>query len=485
MSEVFFCRLCGQAWEGGELGMACPNQDSGALIPYDLAEANPDDPMLGRMLGEKYAVVGFVGEGGFGAVYLAIQQPVGRRVALKVIAGEGHDAAQLNQFFAEAQIVAALSDPATVTLHDYGEDAYGGELYMVFEFINGQGLKEAIVEGGPMPTPRVVHIATQILSSLAEAHRLGLIHRDLKPENIMLTRDNLGQERVKVLDFGIAKLMHEGEGRQEGGNIIVGTPLYMSPEQTLNAPLDPRSDLYSVGVLLFEMLTGRPPFNPPSPLEILRAHREAPPPPIPAHVLVSEALEEVVQRALSKAPEARFDSAEEMASALIEAAAQAPGRKRARVAARASLVMSGPPVMPSAPAPVKAPAAPTARPPIGGGRPPIGGGRVGPPMGWIIAVGIALLIGAVVLFLLPDDPPQPPPPEVVTVDIGDSLEDPLAQARAALKAGRRVEAIGALRRALKIDRDPMALLNRCRQMPDLAPLLNDPSIQAELDKLSP
>ena len=317
--QVLVCRRCGQGWQGAKVGSRCPAGDGGALIPLDVHQRHPDDPMLGYVVAGRYPVVGHLGGGGMGTVYRAIQEPVGRAVALKIIATDSDDPTLQARFESEAQAVARLSDPSIVTLHDYGADE-DGALYMVFELIEGTALSQVIEECGHLEADRAVRLVLQLLGGLAEAHVLGLVHRDLKPHNVMVTRTRLGEEKAKILDFGIAKVVAGGDdGVKTREGVVLGTPRYMSPEQSRDADLDGRSDLYSLGVMLYEMLAGRPPFDAPGPIDVLMAHLSEPPPPLPP--TVAPPLAAVVMRALAKRPDDRFADAAEMAQALHAALA--------------------------------------------------------------------------------------------------------------------------------------------------------------------
>ncbi|HEY3452705.1 MAG TPA: protein kinase [Myxococcales bacterium] len=319
------CHLCGsRPAPDSTFGTRCP-KDGSALVQEEDHKKAPKDSILGRVIGGKYPVVGLIGQGGMGAVYKALQEPVGREVALKVIRNFGDETNESvsetlrMRFFREAKVVAKLANPAAVTLYDYGAED-DGVLYMVLEFVKGRRVSDAIRDDGPLTPGRARDICCQVLNALAEAHALGLVHRDLKPDNIMLVKGPWGEEQAKVLDFGIAKVRtKEKETLETGTGLLLGTPLYMPPEQAMARGAEPRSDLYSLGVVLYEMLAGVPPFTAGTVFEVLLAHREKPVPDFPPDFGVPPALEEVVKRAMAKEPEDRFADAEEMAQALVDA----------------------------------------------------------------------------------------------------------------------------------------------------------------------
>jgi serine/threonine protein kinase len=324
--DPWVCRTCGEvAPRGLAPGDKCPRDATVFVRKVDL-DSQPEDPILGQVVGGKFAIVGLIGVGGFGAVYRAIQTPVGRVVAVKVIRPQP-DAASHDQlrarFFREARVVARLSDPATVTLYDYGEES-DGRLYMVFEYIDGIPLSLQLKDG-PLPPERVAPLLFQMLGALAEAHRLGCVHRDLKPGNVMLARSGFGEEVVKVLDFGIAKVTTASDtdhslvsSLETREGVVIGTPKYMAPEQARGLDVDARADIYALGCLAYAMLTGKPPFDFHSAVDVLMAQVAQAPRPLPAALGVPERLSGVVFRALAKDPNDRFQSAEEMARAIVE-----------------------------------------------------------------------------------------------------------------------------------------------------------------------
>lgn len=243
-------------------------------------QPDPSDPWIGRVISDRYRIVSILGEGGMGRVYLAEQQMgrITRKVAVKTLhpdlAAEPMIAKRFNR---EAETVIRLGHPNTITFHDFGQTD-DGTLFIVMEYINGESLAQ-VLRQGPMHHERIDHILDQICSSLHEAHEMGIIHRDLKPENIILTQRVSQSDFVKVLDFGIAKRteLDADSLKMTRAGVVLGTPPYMSPEQFAGQPLDRRSDIYSLGIMTYEMLTGRLPFKARTPWEWATKHLSAQP----------------------------------------------------------------------------------------------------------------------------------------------------------------------------------------------------------------
>ncbi|RMG18493.1 MAG: serine/threonine protein kinase, partial [Deltaproteobacteria bacterium] len=276
--------------------------------------------IIGRVIDDRYRIQMKLGEGGMGAVYRVEHIRMGKVCALKLmrpdLAGRSDFKRMRDRFRQEARIVSRLVHPNTIQVFDFGETEEG-ELYLAMEYLKGVPLSQALRDaGGRMPEARVARIASQILRSLAEAHEAGIVHRDIKPQNIMLMDLRDRRDFVKVLDFGIAKLVRErapGEAATGVGE-IVGTPNYLSPEQAQGHPPGPRSDLYSLGAMIFEMLTGRAPYVADTPLGVVTAHITAPVPKVRdvAGVEVSEGMQAILERALAKDPEDRYLDADAM-----------------------------------------------------------------------------------------------------------------------------------------------------------------------------
>ena len=299
---------------------------------FDLAEvdASDGDPYEGLILADKYIIEDLIGEGAMGRVYIAKQLTLGKPFAAKILAPHLLNDDQSHARFAnEAHNAASLNHPNCVSVVDYGRTP-DGITYIVMEYIKGLTLEQIIAEQFPLPRERIVDLVLQILAALAEAHGLGILHRDLKPENILVQQLRTHGELAKVLDFGIAKLMEEQSSSDAGltsQGMVCGTPEYMSPEQARGHKLDARSDLYAVGVILYQALTGRPPFESASAVEILHKHLHEDPIP-PSELLGAEPdpLEAVCLRAMAKDPNNRYANAAEFREELIAAtSAQAPG----------------------------------------------------------------------------------------------------------------------------------------------------------------
>lgn len=310
-----FCPKCGRA--GSE--RKCP-RDGTAMIERTAISLAADSFRTGTLVAGRYKVLGTLGRGGFGAVYSAEHAVTGQPVALKVLAGEVETAEDdvVRRFFQEARVMSQLKSPHTVRLYDFGTTD-DGVIFMALEHVNGPTL-EAILRdrervGGALTEKETIDFGIQILRSLGEAHTVELVHRDLKPANIMFSQVAGEDAVLKVLDFGIARTK---ESSLTGGGKALGTPYYMSPEQCRGLEVDGRSDLYSLGVILYRCVCGNLPFFDRNPMNVLRMHDSAPIPRLHENskTQVSDGLSYVVTRALGKLPGARFADAKEMRSTL-------------------------------------------------------------------------------------------------------------------------------------------------------------------------
>ncbi|TML96445.1 MAG: Stk1 family PASTA domain-containing Ser/Thr kinase, partial [Actinobacteria bacterium] len=263
------------------------------------------DTLINTLFDGRYRIQRKLGTGGMANVYLAEDEVLGRRVAIKIL-NDRHagDDQFVERFRREAKNAASLSHPNIVSIYDRGEAE--GTYYIAMEYLDGRSLKELIVARGPAPIHLAVDYARQILAAIRFAHRNGIVHRDIKPHNVLVD----GEGRLKVTDFGIARA---GASQMTEAGSIIGTAQYLSPEQAKGAPVDQTSDLYSVGVVLYELLTGVVPFSGDTPVEIAMKHLSTvPAPPSAKRADVPRDLDLVVMRALAKDPSERYQSAEEM-----------------------------------------------------------------------------------------------------------------------------------------------------------------------------
>jgi eukaryotic-like serine/threonine-protein kinase len=352
-----------------------------------------------RILGGRYRLDEVIGRGGMSTVYRGTDEALDRVVAVKVAMDPllERDPVYLARFKREARAAAALSHPGVVTVYDSGAD--GSTRYIVMEYVEGRDLSQILREEGPLEPARAEYIGERVADTLAAAHAAGIVHRDIKPGNIMVTTD----DRVKVLDFGIARTSDAVTLTQTAS--VLGTAPYMSPEQAMGQPADARSDIYSLGCVLYEMLTGKPPFMGEVAAAVLHQHvRVAPKPPGEINRNVSPALDALVLEMLAKRPEDRPQTAAEVRDRLaaLEVATD-PTRALPAAAAAAGAAAAAPALDPTAayaeptqPAPAPPPPDPTAptrrvppppRPPQRGARP------------WtVLAVIAVLLLGAAIAY---------------------------------------------------------------------------------------
>jgi serine/threonine-protein kinase len=400
------CETCGHDnVSGARFCAAC-----GGVLPVQ--SESQENKMIGQVIGGRYRVTGVLGEGGMGVVYVGEQQMGStlRKVAIKTLHPHlSQDPSVLARFHRECGTVAQLEHPNTIKVYDFGAMA-DGTLYIAMEFVAGRPLNR-FIEQGALGADRVVHIMRQICGALDEAHKLGIIHRDLKPENVILT-DRAGEtDFVKVLDFGIAARTESADAQKEQKltqqGMVLGTPPYMSPEQFTGKPLDVRSDVYSLGVMAYEMLAGKLPFEADTPWQWATQHMTAQPAPLEVaapNMSIPEAMRHAIMRALSKDREARQQSAREFFTELS-------GGDRVTVERTANVAQStGTAAMAAAPqfaATAAAPRVPTAVAPVYGAPPAVAANvvpaapaqraRSGGNKGLVIALGA---VGAILLLAI-------------------------------------------------------------------------------------
>jgi diguanylate cyclase (GGDEF)-like protein len=309
------------------------------------------DRRIGLVLDGRYEITEFIARGGMGTVYKAIQKPLGREVAVKILTVKRkRDASAFQErFFLEASLCARLTHPNVVRVFDYGtnrEETY----YIVMEFIEGHTLEEVLNKNGLLVPMRAVNLMKQACSALSQAHNQGLVHRDLKLRNLMVTHSTGAEDFLRVLDFGLVTQMDEKESGSNPGGLI-GSPMYMSPEQIQGQNVDLRTDIYALGVVLFMLLTGKAPFRGKKAWQLFKEHIETVPPRLEAvlpSATIPESLEEIVRIALSKDPQERFYSAQEMYTALDACAQELQGQDAPTPAHpyRTQDILDGPTVQP-------------------------------------------------------------------------------------------------------------------------------------------
>lgn len=400
---MFVCSECGHSEPNG-----------GFCTEHGKALTRAEDPLLGQWLGS-YRVARVLGRGGMGTVYIAVHPNIGSRVAIKVLTPESSTRPELvERFFSEARAVNVIKNENIVNVLDLAA-LPDGRPYIVMEYLEGASLTSVIAQCGPLPLGWLCRLAMDVLDALRAAHAHGIIHRDLKPDNIFVTSSG----RTKVLDFGIAKLKREATvvSAETRTGALLGTPHYMSPEQARGLSVDPRSDLYSLGMILFEGTAGKRPFDAESLYDLLRLQIETVPPPLGSlRPDTPPLLQQIVTRAVAKEPGARFQTAEEMANALSQLATLLPAPSWQPPAFSGAAVPLASTLRPFTPAPTPAPhmgtlsgsgvvevRASTTRPSRGGVAIALGG------VGVLVLVGLVIALGVVFVIFRPGSTAATPP----------------------------------------------------------------------------
>ncbi|MCX5742234.1 MAG: serine/threonine-protein kinase [Proteobacteria bacterium] len=335
-----YCPTCERSFHDGP---RCPDDGTELVV----LTTGPD-PLLGRSLNERYTIIERLGAGGMGTVYVGKQHSVGRDVAIKVVsAALVTDSNVIKRFLREAKLASRLSHPNAVSILDFGQTA-DGLFFLVMELLQGRTLDRVLRLESRLRLPRVVRIAGQICEALQGAHKLAIVHRDLKPANVMLLDGTEGRDLIKVLDFGLAKSLSPDttSSMMTISGALLGTPAYMSPEAARGGEVDERTDLYSLGCMLYVLASGRLPFMSESIHELLSMHTNVAPPPL---TMVPPPVNAVIMKLLAKDPGDRFRTAAGTRYALEEAAlpflsseletavaSTLPGRKKSMPPVRAS-----------------------------------------------------------------------------------------------------------------------------------------------------
>ncbi len=297
------CPQCGTRFE--ETLQFCPHDGSPTYEAQSRQEPRTD-PLIDLVVDGRYRIEKQIGAGGMGVVYMATHTVLQKKLALKVLRGDGSkDAETVQRFMQEAQAATSIGHQNIIDISDFGR-LPDGSVYFVMEYLDGTSLADMIKDGGSVPTERAVHILRQIASALEAAHARGIVHRDLKPDNIIVVRRSGDPYFVKVLDFGVAKVGGAASKLTKTG-MVFGTPHYMSPEQAAGHSVDQRTDIYALGVIMYEMFTGKVPFDADTFMGILSKHMFEPPPrPTDVKGASLGTLEQVILRSMEKNPDQRY-----------------------------------------------------------------------------------------------------------------------------------------------------------------------------------
>jgi TPR repeat protein/tRNA A-37 threonylcarbamoyl transferase component Bud32 len=301
--------------KAADVSAKIPNDSLAAISSY--ATVNEYPP--GTILDNKYFIMSVLGKGGMCMVYKAKHLLMNKMVALKMLLPEtAQDKGQVERFRREAQAASSLNHPNIIAIHDLSMSP-DGKPFMVMDFLEGVSLEQRI-EAGPMPLLNFLSIFMQVASALSTAHEAGIVHRDIKPSNIMLVNSKGSSEMVKVVDFGLAKLLEPGEDQHKltKSGEVFGTLMYMSPEQCLGHPLDPRTDIYSVGCAMYETIAGYPAFRGATPFEVMSKHVNTAPDPLPASLNIPDKLKAIIHKSLEKDREKRQQTMSELHEELAD-----------------------------------------------------------------------------------------------------------------------------------------------------------------------
>ncbi len=423
-----------------------------------------DDARVGQTIANRFRLEERLGAGGYGAVYRARHTATGGEVAVKLVRAD-HAGKEMiaKRFLKEAQNTHKLHHPNTVRIADFGETG-DGDLYIVMELVKGRALADVIWTEGPLPVERTLRILTQVLKSLGEAHGIGVIHRDVKPDNIMLV-DQFGEpDFVKVLDFGISRSMDTGATTT--GGALIGTPLYMAPEQWLSMPVDARTDLYAVGMMAYQMIAGRMPFDvpqgndPKSALALMAAHCElARRPMLEAAPDTPPHIADLIDQLIARNPDDRPGDVETVLRVIRgEAPLPAPARSKGAsvvVGTEETLAADAPPT--AAPLDTLLPDPMSSEPPPPGSR-----------TRWLIGGAVVAGIAALIAGLNPPESPSTPSP----TEASPSTPAPADRPTAAPSPTPTVE------QWVRVDRPPESTTRSGRATPD--PLPAPPPLTLEL-----